>query len=92
MQQSQLFEVLSSQRGRGWLGALEILEYLENETDPSELTRFIRGMMQREVGQQLIDKQSADDETVALACNGCIETVLQFLKFHNESTKDQIAN
>lgn len=38
-------------------------------------------MMQKEIGQQLLDNQSGDDEAIAFACNGCIESVIQLLSY-----------
>jgi hypothetical protein len=80
MQEERLIEFATSRRGTGWLGAMEIIDAIDTASISSERKTEIKLAMQVEIGQQILSESLGSDEfAVAMACNQCIENVVEKL-------------
>lgn len=83
----ELIEFAITQRGQGWLGAMNIIDALESEDTliPREQAIEIKRRMQIRFGEQILgDNLGRDEYATEYACNQCIEDVAAYNSTNNE--------
>lgn len=77
MTRSRLLSVAQSQRGQGWLGAMEILDVLEKLNLPIDREQDLRNSMESEFGRIILGGTiGCDEAAMQAACSQCIESVI----------------
>lgn len=74
-----LREFAQQQRGQGWLGAMNIIDYLENSTTSISRDQAIQIKEQMELvfGRLILSGDIGHDEfAMQRACNECIEAAI----------------
>lgn len=74
---TELVEFARSQRGQGWLGAIQIVDIVDRLNIPLNIAEDIKLKMQQELGKQILSGDHGCDEwAMTFACNQCIEIII----------------
>lgn len=83
---TQLIEIAVSQRGRGWLGAIHIVDSLKASGAESDCANDVKFKMEHVIGQIILDGECGSDEfAMEHACNESIEIAIQTLMAKSNS-------
>ena len=69
------------QRGQGWLGAMNIIDYLNDTASPipRDQALQIKELMELVFGKLILSEDIGHDEfAMQHACNECIEAVIEY--------------
>lgn len=79
MDVDQIIKVAEANKGNGWLGAMELMDFIDTKV-PLEQAIQIKLNMQQEVGRLILSGTiGCDESAMRQACNQCIEVVIENL-------------